>query len=546
MAEKKTNILIIGAGKGGTALVELFHNDPTVNILGVVDIDLKAPGIKLAKDFNIPYGNDYREFLKDKTLHEMINVTGSEKIQKELLEVKPEGVELIGGHSARLIWDLVGKHRSSVEQIKRSSDIQSAINSLLELALQDMPFEELLDHALEIIVSMPWLALESKGAIFLIENKPEILVMKASRGLPDLLLTMCAFVPFGRCLCGKAALSGKIIFKGCMDEDHENRHKGMLPHGHYCVPITSSNKKLLGVVTLYVKERHISTGKEQEFLSIVVNTLAGIIERNKARMALQEAYNKLKDTQLQLIQAEKLSALGTLASGVAHEVKNPLAIIIQGVDYLEKKFSSAEASILETLKMIKESVKRADDIIMSMLDFSRESELALHPENINSILDDALYLIKQRSKFEKIEIIKETKQDLPKVIVDKNKFEQVLVNLFLNALQAMPQGGMLIIRSYTVEFKEMKSGVGRREEDFFKLGETAVILEIEDTGSGITEENLKKIFDPFFTTKGPKEGVGLGLTITRNIINLHRGLIEIKSQVGKGTKIIISLKTYGG
>ncbi|MFH1355136.1 MAG: ATP-binding protein [Candidatus Omnitrophota bacterium] len=543
MAEKKINILIVGAGEGGRALVELFHDDQAINIVGVVDVNLSAMGIELAKSYGISVNSDYKEFLKGDRLDEIINVTGSEKIQDDLIKLKPAGVEVVGGHSAKLIWDLVEKHKTSAEEIRQSSDIQRAINSLLNLSLQDIPIEELLKKALDIIVSIPWLAFESKGSIFLVEDDPRTLVMKANRGLSDQLLTMCARLPFGRCLCGKAALSGKIIFREHIDKDHEHTFDGIAAHGHFCAPIISSNKKVLGVVNLYVKEGHIRKKIEEEFLFMFGNTLSGIIERNKAKLSLEDAYDKLRSTQLQLIQAEKLSALGTLASGVAHEVKNPLAIIIQGVNYMEKKLSSTENNILEVLKMIKESVKRADNIIMSMLDFSRDSKLTLQEENINLIVDDALSLIKHRPQFEKVEIIKETKQDLPKVIVDKNKIEQVLINLLLNALQAMPEGGKLIIRSYATDLKILKPGVGRRGNDFFKPGENAVIVEIEDTGPGITEENLKKIFDPFFTTKGPKEGAGLGLTITRNIINLHDGLIEIKSQAGKGTKIILTLKT---
>ena len=112
----------------------------------------------------------------------------------------------------------------------------------------------------------------------------------------------------------------------------------------------------------------------------------------------------------------------------------------------------------------------------------------------------------------------------------------------LNAAQAMLNGGKIIIRSYDKKLEKITNGIGRREDDYFQVGEHAVIVEIEDTGSGISEENLKKIFDPFFTTKGPTGGSGLGLSVTRNIISMHKGLIDIKSQIGKGTTVIVTLK----
>lgn len=266
-----------------------------------------------------------------------------------------------------------------------------------------------------------------------------------------------------------------------------------------------------------------------------------ITERKQAEEALKEAYLKLKTAQDQLIQAEKLNAVGQLASGVAHEVKNPLAIVIQSVNYLENSQPAPEQR--EILQLIKENIKRADNIIRTLVDFSRVTELNIVPENIVNIVDSSLILVQHRIKHENIEIVKEFEKNLPKVLVDKNKMEQVFVNIFLNAIQAMPKGGKLFIRSYPMELDELKGATGRRGGDFFKIQENAVVVEIEDTGIGIPEDNIKKVFDPFFSTKGPRGGAGLGLAVTRNIITMHKGLIDIESAEGKGTKVAITLKT---
>ena len=122
--------------------------------------------------------------------------------------------------------------------------------------------------------------------------------------------------------------------------------------------------------------------------------------------------------------------------------------------------------------------------------------------------------------------------------------EQVLVNISLNAIQAMPGPGRLSIRSYLTEFAMLKKEAGIRS-DYFEAGEKLVVVEIEDTGVGVSQENLKKLFTPFFTTKGP-EGSGLGLAISKNIIEIHRGIMDIKSQVGQGTKAVIGLKILKG
>jgi len=292
----------------------------------------------------------------------------------------------------------------------------------------------------------------------------------------------------------------------------------------------------------YVRNRAIPFFGPDGVVKGFIELIEDITERKKTENELREAYVKLKETQDQLIQAEKLNAVGQLASGVAHEVRNPLGIILQGVNYLEKRISGKEEDISEILIMLKDSVKRADKIINALLDFSRAASLDLEPEDVSSILESSISLVKTKFNLENINIIMETKKDIPKAFVDKNKLEQVFINILLNAAQAMPNGGKIIIRNYDKKLEKITNGIGRREDDYFQVGENAVIIEIEDTGSGISEENLKKIFDPFFTTKGPTGGSGLGLSVTRNIVSMHKGLIDIKSQIGKGTTVTIILK----
>jgi len=266
-----------------------------------------------------------------------------------------------------------------------------------------------------------------------------------------------------------------------------------------------------------------------------------VTERKRAEDELKEAYIRLKEIQEQLIQAEKLNAVGQLASGVAHEVRNPLSIILQGVDYLESKVPATSGDVFEVLAMLRENIKRADKIVNDLLDFSRAAHLNLAPADLNLVIESSLDLVRTRSRFDNIIIIKDLKKDMPLVLADKNRLEQVFINILLNAVQAMPQGGSIIVRSYDKKLEEIRNGIGKRAQDSFYFGELAAIVEIEDTGCGIPEENLKRIFDPFFTTKGQK-GSGLGLSVTRNIIHMHRGLIHAESVEGKGTKITVILK----
>ncbi len=239
---------------------------------------------------------------------------------------------------------------------------------------------------------------------------------------------------------------------------------------------------------------------------------------------LRIAYEELKEMQDKLTQMEKLKAIGQLASGVAHDMRNPLGIIMQGVSYLEQVVPPSEKDQMETLVMIKDSVQRADGIVAALLDFSRAAKLELQPEDIGKVLESCLNLVKTELKH--VVIIREIREGLPKAMIDKNKMMQVFINLLMNASHAMAEKGRLFVRCFPGEIDK----------------EGAVVVEIEDTGAGISEENLKRVFDPFFTTKGPGKGTGLGLSISRNIVELHKGSIGIKSQAGKGTKIIITLR----
>ncbi len=270
-----------------------------------------------------------------------------------------------------------------------------------------------------------------------------------------------------------------------------------------------------------------------------------MLEDNKRiREELENSLERLKEAQMQLVHAEKMEAIGRMASGVAHEVKNPLGIILQGINYLEGKASSEEPGDLQILQMMKDSVKRADGIVRALLDFSRTEELKQECQDINAVIEGVMELMKHRFKLQPVELVFHLERNLPKIFIDRGKIEQVFVNLFNNALDAMPRGGRLSVRSYLFEMKALEEKVGNRKGDGFRTGEQVVVTEIEDTGVGIGEDIVNKVFDPFFTTKDRSEGTGLGLSIAKNIIEMHNGLIKVESTKGKGTKFTIFFRLF--
>jgi len=265
-------------------------------------------------------------------------------------------------------------------------------------------------------------------------------------------------------------------------------------------------------------------------------------DNNVIRGALEKSLAELKQAQEMMVQVAKLGAIGQLASGVAHEVKNPLGIILQGINYLENKISDQEKDAREVLEMMKDGISRADKIINGLLDFSKSTKLELKREDINSVLESSINLAQVSARFSGVQIVKEMEKSGPKVRIDKNKMEQVFINILVNAAQAIDNNGKIIVRTYMKRLEGPEKSRMNKEVDYFKAGEEVLIVEIEDTGSGIPEENLKKIFDAFFSTKGPKGGAGLGLGVCLSIVDMHKGLIDVESQLGKGTKVTITLK----
>lgn len=245
-----------------------------------------------------------------------------------------------------------------------------------------------------------------------------------------------------------------------------------------------------------------------------------ITARKKAEEESKDAYNQLTISKYRLIQAEKMETVGRLASGVAHEVKNPLAIILQGVEYLALNVPEDSHDFHTVFTYISDAVIRANNIIKDLMDFSRISDMNIEPARINDIIGQALSLAKNFIEVNRIEVIRDFGTDIPLIRVDRNKIEQAVLNIIMNAVDAMPGGGQLKIRAYAHELAKM------------------VIVEIEDCGAGIAENILNKIFDPFFTTKRSKGGTGLGLAVVRNIIDMHHAQVEVANKKdGPGVKV---------
>ena len=292
-----------------------------------------------------------------------------------------------------------------------------------------------------------------------------------------------------------------------------------------------------------ITERRQAEEKEQQ---LAAEAAASAAAERKRAAELATAYKELKSTQTMLVQAEKMAAIGQLASGVAHEVKNPLGIILQGVNYLEGEITPERKEAAEVLQMIKEAVMRADKIVRDLLNFSRQTPLEPKACDITQIIRASLGLIERQLTLSNVRVTEAFADGLPPVVIDENQMKQVFINILLNALQAMPQGGVLTLRTSTRAPECLPQGLVRRALETFRAGEAALLCEVDDTGVGLPTDKLQRAFDPFFTTKPAGEGTGLGLAISRSIVEKHRGAIAMASEEGRGTTVSIALPIADG
>ena len=260
------------------------------------------------------------------------------------------------------------------------------------------------------------------------------------------------------------------------------------------------------------------------FSGFISNFLNGQINRLKeTHQRLLQAHEELKNAQMKLIQTAKLESIGRLAAGVAHEVKNPLAVIQLGVDYLTRTASNtASRDSVETIREMADAVQRADAVIKGLLNFSRSEQLALVPADVNSVIEESLLLVRHELAKSRIHLETSLAEQLPKVELDRNKIKQVFINVFMNAIQAMGDNGNLSVKTFIQPAST--DTVGER------AARKSVVVRIEDTGTGIPNDKLDKLFEPFFTTKAAGTGTGLGLSVSRNIVELHGGTIRIANR----------------
>lgn len=436
----------------------------------------------------------------------------SQSIQVEVFDDKngqwfKSGVYPIGkperGHKAVFLHTIqnITEEKLAKEELQRNYDAEMVLNRLLHISLEGIPLNETLQRALDLFISIPWLSLESKGCIFLVNGQPEVLVMTVQRGLAESLLQSCSQIPFGKCLCGKAASNKKVLFMDHLDESHEIQYDGIVPHGHYCIPIMLKGK-ILGVINTYIKDGHKYSDREERFLINVSNLLAGIIARKRAEENLQISQNQLRElaAHLESIREEERTNL-------AREVHDELGQLLTGLkmdaSWISKRIPRSEASLVEKAKAMGEMIDEAIETV-------KKVSTQLRPAVLD-YLGLASAIEWQTKELEKHSEISFEFSSNPKDISLDRDLSTAIFRICQEALTNVVRHANAT--RVKVTLKEERQGI---------------VMRIKDNGKGIDEGHISD-FKSFGLLSMKERARHLG------------GQVEIKGAPGKGTLVLVRI-----
>lgn len=518
----------------------------------------------------------------------------------------------------------ISERKEKEEELQRSYDMQKIISSILFLSLEKVSLDEFLSLALDQVFSAAWFTLEAKGAIFLVEDEPGVLVMKTQKGLSSATQEGCRQIPFGKCICGKAALTKKIQFTDSIKKGDEFCHEGEGSHGHYCVSILSSGK-VLGVINLCLKKDYQQNEGDKNFLIAVSNSIAGVI----VRMQAQEALKRLNDLNLALLNTipfgidivdesgtivflnpvfEKMAGKDTIGrkcwevykddkiqcpacplkshinigetehievadvfkgktfqifhtgiiydgknaimeifiditerrereeqlqramqiktaftSMVSHELRTPLTAIKEGIAIvLDGAAGELNEEQQNFLGIAKKNVDRLARMINEVLDFQKlesgRMTFNMQDNDINELVEEVRDTMLPLAEERGLDFVLDLGRNLPHVFFDRDKITQVCSNLVNNAIRCTEKGIIAITTS---------------------SGDNHIKVSVMDTGKGIRTEDMPRLFQQFEQLEAGCDrktgGTGLGLVISRQIIEAHKGRIWAESELGKGS-----------
>jgi len=605
--KKELNIAIVGGGPGCKAILEMFEKEKfrelRANIIGVADVNENAVGYQYAKMKGIPTTTDYRKLYKD-NLNLLIELTGSDEVLEEIIHNKPSSVKVIDHVGARLFWDFIQveeeRLRARRELQKKTEEYRHLFESISGYVLvvdrnyhivqmnkdferdfgnvigwhcysafkkrteKCVPcmvgdtFKDGMSHKGECV----WTLADGSTGYYIVHSSPIkdergethyviettiditekkrleeqlVEVHNYTRGLIE--SSLDALVTFDKNGFITDVNEETVRLTGCSREELV----GSKFRDYFTDPDRASEgvRKSFdeGKVTDYELVLKSKTGQETivSYNATVYKDESGKVKGVFA--AARDITEKMRK-EADLIQAAKMGTLGQMASGIAHELNQPLSVIKVGSDFFLKMIKRGEKIDDEELRIVAQEVNtqvdRASDIINHLRIFARLSETVKGEMDINAPIRDVFKILGQQLKVHQIEVELDLNENLPSVMADHNRLEQVFINLVLNAMDAMDEK----------EKKLGKEKIGKVLSIRSYLEDREIVVTVSDTGIGIPEKIMDRLFEPFFTTKQVGKGTGLGLSISYGIVKDYNGAIDVKSEEGIGTTLILRLPAY--
>ncbi|MEJ5348982.1 MAG: ATP-binding protein [Desulfosoma sp.] len=481
-------IAVIGGGRRCKALLEMMDERRfprlKAQIVAVADPNQEAVGVQRAKAMGIMVTTDYKDFYKIPDLDLVIQLTGKEELLDDFIKHSPAKVRVLESAISRLFGDII---RFQEEFLLRERQLE-----LVEQIVESM-FSSIRDR---VLILQPDRKIVDANQAFLdwVGIRKEELLGKFCHQISHRSLEPCVQLsspcPLEECL--QTGCVGHAI------HEHYDRNNEM----RYCEVTTLPLKGRNGAVDLILEVQRDIT--------------------NELQKKLEQKTQDLKRDLARLIHEDKMIALGKLVASAVHEINNPLSGIHALARLMRRQLDEGlSPSDLEQFKyylqLIDTESARCSTIVSNLLSFARQCKLERRSFDINRVLENVVLLSRHRMELQHVNLVLELDDTLPEIEGDPGQIQQCFINLVFNALEAMPEGGRLAVRT-ALDTK-------RRE----------VRVDVEDTGVGIPKELLSQIFEPFFSTKSQDKGVGLGLSVVYGIVKEHLGSIYVKSEVGKGS-----------
>lgn len=493
------NLAIVGGGRACKYFLDLLRSESftylKINIVGVCDINPEAEGLVLAKELGIYTTNNFQDLFKIKDLDSIIELTGKKDVLLEIIRLRPKGVGVLEHNIGRLMRRLF-----EVDQRLESAEEQL----IFEKNFSDFLIEQ--STAAIVIINTDFTIVETNEAYLKAVNKSKEEVIGAH----------CYHVSHGLkvpCSSAKPDMKCPMV---------ETLRTGMSSHVIHDHPHPERGSTFCNLVTYPLKDQNGEIFRIIEVWRDITDELSH---------SWTKQIKEIKSNLQRLVQEDRMISLGKLAASCVHEINNPIQGLLTFSHLMSEILDEGQPSsedleqFKQHLTLMSKELERCGNIIFGLLSFARESPREYKEINLNEALEAVIALTRHKIELQGIHLTTSIYPEFLMIEGDDRQLQQCFLNLIFNAIEAMPEGGQLEITS-----KLESDGKNAR-------------LEIQDTGYGIPEENLKHIFDPFFTTKGEGEGTGMGLSIVYGVVKNHKGKIKMNSAEGKGTSFVLTFPT---